>query len=725
MTARNEFLAWFAGIPSDLRVSFRRLVRRPAFTVSAILIFGLGTGFSTALAGVYQALFLRPLPYADETHLLGVISTFGEKNGIPQEFATSGFDYTRWLESRSLVSAGALTPQDVSVLLGDRLERVKAEAVTASLFATLGTRPILGRLPTEDDERQGADVVTLGWDFWARRMGADSSLVGGTLRIDGRPHVVIGVMPRGFTTLFQSSDFYLPLVLTAGNQTPSGRRIFAVTARAAPGVTREQAQSELRDISRRLAVEFPDTDKGWDVLVKPLRERYFGNRRPVFRLLIAGVGLVLLIGCANLAHLSLATAVARRPEFALRTVLGAGRAQLLRQQGVESLLLALGGGGVGLAVAAAAIRLLLGIDPEIARLAGQVSLSLPLAGFALLVAIVASFLGSALPSALMTATAAALRAGTRSSGSVRDRVLRQGMLAGEVALGMILLLGGGVVVGGLLAAMREDPGFEPAGLVAAEVVLPASRYGEPVTRAAFVDQLLGRLRGAPGITAATVTMTRFRPGMSMSSLVSGEGAAGDPAVPLAVNFRRIAPGYLATTRARLVAGREFTEADNADAPRVSLISESMARRYWPGQDPIGRRFKRPPTSADWTTVVGVVGDVRDSGPGFDLGPTVYVPYAQNSAAGVAFAPVTVVLRTARPTGDAATLLRQTIAALDPDLAGEAPMSVEQHLAGALAPQRFQAMLVGAFALTALLLVAAGLYGVTAYGVSQRRKEIGI
>jgi putative ABC transport system permease protein len=227
------------------------------------------------------------------------------------------------------------------------------------------------------------------------------------------------------------------------------------------------------------------------------------------------------------------------------------------------------------------------------------------------------------------------------------------------------------------------------------------------------------------VTAAAVTMTRFRSNQSMSSLVAGEGVEGDPGIPLSVALRRISPGYLATTRARLVAGREFTEADGPLAPKVAMISESMARRYWPGRDAIGRRFKRPPASPDWTTVVGVVGDTRDSGPGFDLGPMVLVPYAQNSAVGVSFAPVTVMVRTSAPLSDAAGLIRRTVATLDADLALETPLPVEEHLAGALAPQRFQAMLIGAFGVTALFLVGAGLYGVTAYGVSQRRREIGI
>lgn len=718
-------LAWLAGLPADLRIALRRLLRRPAFTASAVLIFAVGTGFSTALAGVYQALFLRPLPYENETRLVAVLSTFPDPDGRPRELVSSGFDYLQWRGARSFTHWGAHTPQDVSVLLGDRVERLGAEAVTSSLFGTFGTRPLIGRVIGPDDEREGAAVAVLSHEFWALRMGADSSIIGRSLRIDGRPHVVIGVLQRGFTTLFQKSDLYVPLVITPANHPPSGRRIYAVVARLAVGVESQQAQAELTGISQRLAAEFPASNRGWGATVKPLREQYLGSRRPLFRLLIGGVALVVLIGCANLAHLSLTSALARRTEFELRIVLGAARPHLIRQQVAESALLALGGGALGLAMAAGVIGLLFGVDPEMARLAGAIRLDASLASFALLLAFLASLLGTALPSLIGIGNFTTLRAGTRSSGTARDWLLRQGMLTGEVALGMLLLLGAAVVGDGLLRALKEDPGFEPGGLVAAELVLPAPRYAEASARTEFVRRLLEGLRSSAGVSAAAVTMTRFRPQQSMSSEVAGEGVAGDPAVSLAVALRRISTDYLATTKVRLIAGREFTEADGPDAPKVAMISESMAKRYWPGKDAFGRRFKRPPASPDWVTVVGVVGDTRDSGPGFDLGPTVLVPYSQSSSAGVSFAPVTVMVRTSAPIADAASVIRRTVTSLDPDLALEPPLAVEEHLAGALAPQRFQAILIATFGATALLLVAAGLYGVTAHGVSQRRREIGI
>lgn len=710
----------------NLRLALRRLVRRPGFTLSTLLIFGLGTGFSVAVIGIYRALFLRPLPYPDADQLVAIVTTFHDPTQQSDELLASDVDVLRWSEARAFVALGAHTPRDVGALVGDRVESLKGEAVTATLFTVLGARPALGRVFTREEDESGADVAVLSDGFW-RRLGGDPHIVNSILRIDGRPHAVVGVLPPEFTTLFQRSDLYVPLGISSKRLQPGApiRRSLAVAARLRPGVTAAAADAEVAGIARRLAEELPNSHQEWGSRVKSLREHYVGNQRPLLRLLVAGMLVVFLIGCANLTHLALANAAARRGEFALRRTLGAGTLDLWHQELLESLLLAGSGGTLGIGVAGVVASLILRLDANMARLVGTMTLDLTMVLVALCLACVGALLSGALPTIWAGRERVARQGGVRLSGSRADRLLRQGLLAAEVALSLALLLGGAQLVRGLVKALREDPGFNPEQLVAAQIVLPAARYAEAPARAAFADRLLEALRAAPGVTAAGTTMTRFRPTTSMQTSVTIEGQAEDRSTPNVVHFRRISTGYVEAMGARLLAGREFTAADFSGAPKVALVSESMAKRFWPGRDPIGQRIRRPAGSQDWIAVVGVLGDARDAGRGFDLGATVFIPYAQQNVAGVAWAPLTVLVRFEGSVVSAGELIRAAVKSLDPDLPVEPPALVDEELRGALAPQRFQAVLAGGFAITALLLVIAGLYGVASYGVAQEQREIGI
>lgn len=711
---------------AEVRLAARRLRRRRGRSAATILVHALGIGAAVALFGLWSALFLRPLPYPDPDRLVSLLVTHGPGTGTAAEYSASPLDFVAWRDrARSFEEVGATVPRELGLSGDGEPVNVPGESVSASLLRMLGATPLLGRTFEDDEDRRQAPVALLGHGLWTRRFASDPGMVGRTIRVDGVPHEVVGVLRPGFTTLFQRSDLYVPLGIHAGNLPRKGARYVATTARLRPGVSMDAALAEMDAIRAALTSESPDTHTGWGLRIKPMREQYFGPRRAALALLLAGVGTLLVIGCANLAHLSLADALARRGELALRVALGAGRARLLRGLAVESLLLALVGGAVGLVAALVATPRVLALDADLARMAGPPSLDARVTLFAVCVALLAGVLAGVLPALGRVRDAAPGAGSRRVTGDRRDRVLRQMLLAGEVALSLVLLTGGGVLVKALADLRGADPGFQPQGLLAAQVVLPPNRYAEAPARTALVDRVLGSLEGAPGVVAASTGMTRFAARSSMQTMVQIEGHVSERGDPDSAHFRRISPGYLRTTGARLRAGREFERTDREGTPLVAVVSESFARRYWPGQDAVGRRLKRTTTAKEWTTVVGVVADARDAGLGFDADAMVYVPYAQNSAPGMAFAPVTFLVRTAGDPLLAAPLVRRALAQADPELPMEVPVRVTDALAGSLGPQRFQALLLAGFALAGLLLAAAGLYGVTVHAVARQTREIGV
>ena len=711
---------------AEVRLAARRLRRRPGRSLATLLVHALGIGASVALFGLWSALFLRPLPFPHADRLVSLLVTHGPGVGAAAEYSASPLDFVAWRErARSFEDVGATVPREVGLSGDGEPVNVSGESVSASLLRMLGADPLLGRTFGEDEDLRQAPVALLGHGLWTRRFAADPEVVGRTIRVDGVPHEVIGVLRPDFTTLFQRSEIYVPLGIHAGNLPRKGARYVATTARLRPGVSAEAALAELDVIRATLTTESPDTHTGWGLRIKPMREQYFGPRRAALALLLAGVGTLLAIGCANLAHLSLADALARRGEMSLRVALGAGTGHLLRGLAVESLLLAAAGGALGLAMALLLAPRVIAMDTNLARLVGAPAFDARVAVFAVAASLVAGLLAGVLPALGRVREAAPAASSRRVTGDRRDRVLRLALLAGEVALSLVLLAGGGLLVKALADLRRTDPGFDPSGLLAAQVVLPPSRYAEAPARVALVDRVLRSLEGAPGVVAATTGMTRFAGASSMQTMVQVEGHTSERGDPDSAHFRRISPGYLRTTGARLVAGREFEPADREGAPLVAVVSQSFARRYWPGQDAIGRHLKRGTSAKEWTTVVGVVADARDAGLGFDASAMLYVPHAQNSAAGMAFAPVTFLVRT---TGDpmvAAPLLRRALLAADPELPMEAPVRVTEALAGSLGPQRFQALLLAGFAMAGLLLAAAGLYGVTVHAVARQTREIGV
>ncbi len=711
-------------VPLALRLAVRRLNRRRSYAIAGLLIFGIGTAVSAFLFGLYRGLFLRPLPYPDDRQLYTIGSLHPVSSPTPGELVGGALELVRYAEEATAFDAvGGHTPTDLSMLIGDRTEGVLGESVTPSLFAMFGARMLYGRPFSMEENRDLADVVVVSERFWRRRLGADPGVVGRSLRIEGRPFAVVGIAAASFRTLFMDADVYVPLGITPTRLGPLGRRTTALVGRLAPGVTPAQAEAQIRAISATIAAEYPDTHREYGAYIRPMREQYFQARRPVLRVLSLGLGILMLIGCVNLAQLALVDATARRGEHILQLSLGARPGRVVGEQALQNLLLAVGGGGLGLLLARLGGGAILRLDPALARQAGPVVFDGWMGLVALGVALLAAVLASTLPLLWAGRARASLRHDDRSGGK-GQRVLRLGLLGTEVAIAVVLLLGGGIVVLGLYRMNASDTGWRTDELMATQLVLPASRYPATIDRSNFVSRLLHALRAGPGVEDAAVSMTRFRVGSSMQTTVAPEGRA--ETIELKASYlRRITPGMLRMAGARLIAGREFLPSDDTTTAPVAIVSRSFAEYFWPGHDAVGRRFKRPVSSPVWTTVVGVVEDIHDTGPGYDLGPTVYLPYFQNSVAGVSRSPATILIR-ARGDPEALTeFVRRTVTTLDPDLAVEPVRSVDDLAAGALDPQRLQAILLGGFTVVALFLVAAGLAGVTSYGVSERRREFGI
>ena len=710
--------------PLPFRLALRRLTRRPVYTTAALFIFTIGTAASAFLFGLYRGLFLRPLPYPDDSRLYTIGAQFRNTPGRDGEFVLSGIDFVRYQQATTTFAViGAHTPRDLSVVLGTLPEAVTGEAVSASLFTLLAPRLVLGRVFTEAEDRDNSEVAVISERFWRRRLAADPSVIGRAVRIDGRPVEVVGVVEAGFRTLMLDADIWVPLGVVAGREGAANRRNIAVIGRLAGGRTAAEAGAEVTTIARDLAREFPASHAEWGSYIRPLREQYFADRRPVLRVLGVGLGFLLLIGCANLAQLALVDAASRRGDYTLALALGARPGRLVTELVLQNALLACFGALLGILLARLGGAALLRFDHELARQTGGVVFDGVLAVITVAVGLLTAVVASLLPLASLARLRATLRHDARAPDR-RQRLVRMSLLSGEIAVAILLLSGGTLAFLGLRRLLREDPGWRADHLLVSQIVLPAARYAAAPDRVAFVDRLLDAVRTGPGVVDAAVTMTRFHVSTDMQTvlMVEGQEAAGDPAN---VHFRRISPGMFKVAGGRLIAGRDFLSTDGAASPSVGIVSKTLSERTWPGQDAIGKRFRRSVASSVWTTVVGVVDDVNDLGPGHDLLSTVYLPYAQNSAPGVSRSPVTLMVRVQGEVTALSEFVRRTVARLDPDLSIEGPAAATELVARAFDTHRLQAILLAGFSVVSLVLVLAGLVGVTGYTVTERRRELGI
>ena len=713
----------FAALATDLRFAVRALRRSPVSTLSAALALALGIGASTAIFGVVDGILLRALPYADADRLV-VILHEGRKPVSPANL----IDWRREMRGFSHMAAAELWG---ATLTGVEFpERLRALRVTPDMFALLGVPPLLGRTPSEDGS--GIREVVLSYDLWQRRFGGDRAVVGRPLVLDGAPHVVTGVMPRTFQFApfwATRTELWTPLDLRdrSASRNAQSLRVFA---RLAPGVALAQARASAAAATARLEREFPGTNR--DVQVTPLHETVVGDARPMLLVLLGAVGLLLLVACANVAHLLLARGGVRRRELALRTALGADRGRLVRQLLTESAVLAALGGAIGTAFGAAGMRVLVALGPDdLPRLA-----TVRLDGRVLLAAVASTAL-TALVCGLLPAwrstegMEAALRGGRQATGGRPQRRLRRLLVTSEFAMALVLLVGAGLMVRSILALQAVDPGFEPRGVLVAEVAITGSAQAAPGRRSPFFLGLVERIEAIPGVRAASaINHVPLAGDVWGRSFVVEGAAAGGPRESPSATYRSALPGYFRTMGIRVLEGRDFTTRDGGGAPGVVIVNEAMARRHWPGESAVGRRIGfGAGEDREWVTVIGVVENVVRGDWIAPPSEELYTAYLQDrqyqERQGPAFTALTLVVRADGDAADLAHAVRGAVRAMDDALPVSGVRSMSEVVRGATARQRFLLVLLAAFAGASVVLAAIGVYGVTSYAMVQRIPEIGI
>jgi putative ABC transport system permease protein len=710
----------------DLRYGVRMLTKSPGVACVAILAIALGVGANTTIFSVVNSVLLRPLPFASPDNLVKVWTTDAKRgrNDLPTSFP----NFTDWRSGAQAFETMAAYSEASATLSGAELpEQIKGVAVTADMFQTLGVKPFLGRPFSAEEEKPGSTpVVVISYGLWQRRFGADRKLVGQQVMLDGKSTTILGIMPQGFKFPLDSEnpEIWSPLDPASELNQSRGARYLSVVARLKPNVTLQQAQAEMETISHRLTAQYPESNTGRGIRLISLYDDTVGEVRPALLVLLGTVGCVLLIACANVANLLLARAAGRHKEIAVRTALGASRGRIVRQLLTESVLLAGIGGVLGLLLAMWGVDVLVSFIPTGVPRAQEIAMDGRALGFTMAISVLTGIifgLAPALQSSRLNLNESLKEGGRGSTEGLRRNRVRSLLVISEITLSLMLLIGAGLLIKSFQHLRAINPGFNPERVLTMSLNLPDAKYAEPERQAMFFERLINRVADLPGVEVAGLVDPLPLSGDNKTTTFTIEGQPPlAPSDRLNANVRTISSDYLSAMGIPLIKGRAFTERDTKDAPNVMIVNETLAHRFFPGEDPIGKHatvfpFKTP------CEIVGVVGDVKHRSQDVESGPEFYVSYLQSPQPFMYL-----VTRTSlnEPAGVTASI-QSAVQQIDKDqpISDVRPMS--QLLDESTSSRRFNMLLLVIFASLALVLASVGIFGVMSYMVTQRTHEIGI